>query len=75
MLHFTAVDDYDATSENLLFASDESQKTVSIALVNDNTVEITETFLGSISLPANEPGVLLGQDTATYIIIDDDSKS
>lgn len=75
MLHFTAVDDYDATSENLQFTSDESQKTVSIVLVNDNTVEITETFLGSISLPTNEPGVLLGQDTATYIIIDDDSKS
>jgi hypothetical protein len=68
-----AVDDYDATSENLQFTSDESQKTVSIALVNDNTVEITETFLGSISLPTNEPGVLLGQDTATYIIIDDDN--
>ena len=75
LVSFTASDDYDATSENLLFAYDESQKTVSVVLINDDTVEITETFLGTISLPDNEPGVVLGQDTATYAIIDDDSKS
>ena len=62
--------DYTATSGTLTFAAGETSETVSVALVDDDISEDTETFRLVLSGPSSN--ARLGEDTATGTILDDD---
>ena len=66
----TAGDDYTAVSGTLTFSAGQTTKTVSVALVNDAAEEPAETFDLKLSSPSS--GAVLGDDTATALILDDD---
>lgn len=53
----------------LEFAAGQSQATVSVEILDDDVVEVTEQFNGILSIPS--PGVMLGVDTAIVDIVDD----
>ena len=55
-------------------SSGTSELAVMIPLVNDSTHEFLESFSVAIGLSCNHSGVLLGQNLATVLITDDDSK-
>ncbi|HYG77223.1 MAG TPA: Calx-beta domain-containing protein [Planctomycetota bacterium] len=62
--------DYTLASGTLTFAAGETQKTISLAIVNDTDVESDETVILSLSAPVN---ATLGVATHTYTIVNDDT--
>jgi hypothetical protein len=66
----TAGSDFTAASGSLNWADGESgSKTVTVAIINDTTVEASETFTVALSNPA---GATLGSPTSTTVTITDD---
>ena len=62
--------DYTAASGTLTFDAGDTSKTVSVALVNDDIAESSETFRLVLSSPSANAS--LGNDRATVLILDDD---
>jgi len=61
------------TSTVVTFAPDESVQIVNVSVVNDDTLENTEMFTAMLTaIPGSM--VMIGADTATATIINDDSK-
>ncbi len=56
------------------FAPFETQQQVVVTIANDQLVEGNEEFLGILILPAGSRGVVLGLNSATATIIDDDGE-
>lgn len=68
----TAANDFRQTSVSVTFGPSETNHNVSVTVVNDGTLESTETFTAVLTAI---PGSVIGAaDTATAIITDDDSK-
>ena len=65
-----AGDDYTHTSDTLTFAAGETDRMVSVPLVNDDDVEDPETFRLVLSSPSSNAE--LGDGEATVLVIDDD---
>jgi hypothetical protein len=62
--------DYTSASGTIVFNAGETQKQVSVQLINDNLIEATENFFVDLTNPANAS--LSGANTATVNIADDD---
>lgn len=68
----TAPFDFDNTPISVTFASGETTQTLSIPIVNDNSIEPAETF--SLTLVDPPTGATLGTpNTATFTIVDNDA--
>jgi hypothetical protein len=65
----TAGGDYTATSGTLTFSSGETNKTLSLTILNDSNVESSEVVRLSLSNPTN---AVLGVDRTIDVTIDDD---
>ncbi len=65
----TAGDDYSPVQQTIQFAPGETVKTVSIALIDDETPESEESFSGQLSNPV---GATLADGEATITVVDDD---
>ncbi len=61
--------DYTAVTQTVTFASGETNKTVTVNIVNDTVVESTETFTVSLSSPVN---AVVGLNTPLTVTITDD---
>ena len=71
----TAPSDYSAVSQEVVFSAGTRQRTVNISIIEDSVLEDVEFFYVRVKVPASHAGVvLLGTDTATISITDDDSK-
>ncbi|MBA3961034.1 MAG: hypothetical protein H0X40_03925 [Chthoniobacterales bacterium] len=68
----TAGKDYTTKSGTLTFNAGETQKTISVPIINDSLIESTESFLVVLSNPGSG-AMLVGSTTATVDISDDDS--
>ena len=69
-----AGEDYTPTSVTVTFQPTETSQTVMVPILADNTFEGIEQFTARLSLPAGQNGVVLGANTATVEITDDDCK-
>ena len=67
----TALDDYNNNPILVTFADSETEKTVTISIINDNLVENIETINLNLSNPSNN-AILGNQKTAVLSILDDD---
>src|SRR5207253_1330212 len=68
----SAGDDYTTTTGTLTFAAGETQRTISVPILDDALVENSETFTVTLSAPGG--GATLGaQTTHTATILDNDS--
>ena len=54
-------------------AADVSQ-VVMVPIINDNLIERVEQFTAQLSVPSGQDGVMLGANTTTVEITDDDSE-
>lgn len=70
----TAPGDFVETQTQIAIQPGESEKSIVVQLVNDITVESTESFIGMLTLLTNQPRVRLGEDSVSITVIDDDSK-
>ena len=71
----SAASDYSTVSQELVFPAGTSQRMIALPIIEDSVLEGIESFSVNLSVPASHAGVvLLGTDTATISIIDDDSK-
>ena len=53
----------------------ETRAAISIPIVNDNSLEVPETFFVVLSIDQNSEGAVIGQsDKAEVVILSDDSK-
>ena len=69
LLHSVASSDYTAiSSQPVTFSSAPSQMCVSIAIINDLTIEPNEQF--TVMLESTDPAVQLTSPTATITILD-----
>lgn len=68
----TAGQDYPATAETLTFADGETEKTISIPILDNNTAEPDETFLASLSIITGA-GTVGDPGTTTITILDNDT--
>lgn len=67
--------DYSALSMNVTFSAEVSERTVTIQTMEDAILERTaKSFFVHLIAPADQFGLVLGQDTATITITDDDSR-
>jgi uncharacterized delta-60 repeat protein/uncharacterized repeat protein (TIGR01451 family) len=66
----TAGQDYIATNGVVTFAENETTKTFTVRILDDNVIEGNETILMRLSGPSG--GAVLGTDTAVLVINDDD---
>ena len=72
-LSSTAGSDYnDPVVTTVTFASGVTSATYPVPIVDDSTIEDTETFTASLS--TTESNVNIGDGTATVTILDDDSE-
>ena len=58
----------------MTFQPTEFSLIVMVPILTDNRLEGEEQFTATLSLPAGQVGVMLGADTATVEITDDDCK-
>ena len=65
-------DYYNPVVTTVTFGSGVTRATYPVPIVNDSTIEDTETFTASLS--TTESNVNIGDDTATVTILDDDSE-
>ena len=74
--HFPpAASDYSAVSQEVMFPAGYTQMSVNISIVENAVLEAMKVFYVEVTVPASHAGVvLLGTDTATISIKDDDSK-
>ena len=73
-MHSTAGVDYTATSLTVTIQGAETSQVVMVPILSDNIREGMEQFTAQLSLLAGQSGVVLGVDTATVEITDDDCK-
>ena len=69
---YTGVSDYTSVSRMVTFSAGQSSASVSVPVTNDNVIEASEMFSGSLS--AVTENVDIGADTATVTIMDDDGE-
>ena len=74
-MHFTAGEDYTATSVTVTFQAADTSQIVMVPILADIRGEVVEQFTARLSLLTNQDGVMLGADTATVRINDDDCES
>ena len=55
---------------SVTFASNETSATVDVTILDDSIIESAETF--TASLTTSESNVVIGEDTATVTILDND---
>ena len=67
----TSVGDYISVSQMVTFAPDDTSKVISIPLNDDATYEISESFLGSITLVSDSSQASLTRDSTQVFITDD----
>ncbi len=67
----TAGSDFTTTSGNLAFNANETNKTITVVILNDAVTEADETFTVVLSAPSGE-NVIGSNDTLTVTIADDD---
>ncbi len=58
----------------MVFSGNQNTRSVEVFLQNDVLFEDDETFEGRLSLPSGSVGVVLGLDSATATIVDDDGE-
>ncbi len=58
----------------VVFSGNQNTRSVEVFLQNDVLFEDDETFEGRLSLPSGSVGVVLGLDSATATIVDDDGE-
>ncbi len=68
----TDTDDYSGVSETLVIGAAETEVQLPITISNDDILEGVESFLAELSLTTPQQGVVIGLDTATLEIVDDD---
>ena len=73
-MHSVAGEDYTTTSVTVIFQAAETSQIVMVPISSDNVREGVEQFTAQLSLPAGQNGVVLGVNTATVEITDDDCK-
>ena len=73
-MHSAAGADYTATSLTVTIQAAETSQVVMVPISSDNIREGVEQFTAQLSLPAGQNGVVLGANTATVEITDDDCK-
>ena len=71
-MHSAAGEDYTTTSVMVTFQAAETSQVVMVPILPDTLLEGLEQFTAQLSLPAVQTGVVLGADTATVEITDDD---
>ena len=69
---YTGVSDYTSVSRMVTFSAGLSSASVSVPVTNDNVIEASEMFSGSLS--AVTENVVIGPDTAYVTIMDDDGE-
>ena len=70
-----AIRDYSAVSQEVVFPAGTTQRSVNISVMEDSVLQAMKFFYVVVTVPASHAGVvLLGTDTATISIKDDDSK-
>ena len=74
-MHFTAGEDYTATSVTVTFQAADTSQIVMVPILADARGEVVEQFTARLSLLTSRDGVMLGVDTATVRINDDDCES
>ena len=74
-MHSAAGEDYTATSVTVMFQPAETSQVVMVPILADNRGEVVEQFTARLSLQTSQDGVMLGADTTTVRIIDDDCES
>ena len=73
MVSFTDGSDFEAVSETVTFLPGETTASVSVSIVGDSNIEDTEMF--TATLTTTDSNVVIGADTATVTILDDDRES
>lgn len=71
----TAGQDYLTASGQLTFGPFETSKTITIQLLNDNTLEPRESFSITLTNPTNSADIEVGRDRTTVNVLDEDIKS
>ena len=71
-MHSTAGEDYTTSSLTVTFQAAEASQVVMVPILFDNLLEGEEKFTAQLSRPADQDGVVLGANTATVEIMDDD---
>ena len=71
-MHSAAGEDYTTTSVMVTFQAAETLQVVMVPILPDTLLEGLEQLTAQLSLPAVQTGVVLGADTATVEITDDD---
>ena len=66
--------DYTTTSVTVTIQATVSSQNVMVPITNDSLVEGVEQFSAQLSVPSGQDGVMLGANTATVEITDDDSE-
>lgn len=65
--------DYKPIKESMMFEDGETEKSIDIEIIDDNEWELDEVFFVKLSLPSENPDVVLGHRTIQEIkIINDD---
>ena len=70
-MHITGGLDFIQVNQTLQFAPGQTQQPLIVQLVNDERVEADEMFM--LQLSSNNPQVLIGRNTLSVAIGDDDS--
>ena len=71
-VHSTAGEDYTNTSTTVVFPPAETSQVVMVPILPDDIFEGAEQFTARLSLPAGQSGVVLGANTATVEITDEE---
>ena len=66
--------DYTATSVTVTIQAAEISQVVMVPILPDNILEGVEQFTAQLSLPAGQPGMMLGASMASIEITDDNCK-
>ena len=66
--------DYTETNVDVMLNSDDSEQSITIPVLNDIVVESQEFFRVELTIASSQSRIQLGQDSATIVIEDDDSK-
>ena len=70
LVSFTDVSDFVPVTETLTFVPGQTTASVSVSIVGYSNIEDTEMF--SATLTTTDSNVVIGADTATVTILDDD---